>query len=104
MTGEHGSGVSRAAHVVAQAKINLRLRVLAKEATGYHSIETVFLRLDLGDDIRVRVAQGRSLDCAGPAMPASGLGPTEKNLAYRAAAAYQNATGWPSGFALSALP
>ena len=88
------------ARLVAQAKINLRLRVLAKEATGYHSIETIFLRLDLGDDVRVRVAPGRTLDCAGPAMPASGLGPTEKNIAYRAAVAYQDATGWPSGFAI----
>jgi 4-diphosphocytidyl-2-C-methyl-D-erythritol kinase len=88
------------ARLIAQAKINLRLRVLAKEASGYHSIETVFARLDLGDDVRVRVAQGRSLDCTGSAVPAGGLGPTEKNLAYRAAVAYQDATGWPSGFAI----
>jgi 4-diphosphocytidyl-2-C-methyl-D-erythritol kinase len=37
---------------------------------------------------------------SGPALPAAGLGPTEKNLAYRAAAAYADATGWPSGFAI----
>jgi len=36
--------VSSVARVVAQAKINLLLRVLAREITGYHSIETVFLR------------------------------------------------------------
>jgi 4-diphosphocytidyl-2-C-methyl-D-erythritol kinase len=88
------------ARLVAQAKINLRLRVLAKESSGYHSIETVFLRLDLGDEVRVRVASGRSLDIAGAAMPADGLGPVEKNLAYRAAVAYADATGWPSGFAI----
>jgi 4-diphosphocytidyl-2-C-methyl-D-erythritol kinase len=88
------------ARVVAQAKVNLRLRVLAKEASGYHSIETIFLRLDLGDDVRVRIASGRSLECVGAAMPDSGVGPAEKNLAYRAAIAYQEATGWPSGFAI----
>ena len=88
------------ARLVAQAKINLLLRVLARESSGYHAIETVFLRLDLGDDVRVRVTQGRSLDCAGPAMPAAGLGATEKNLAYRAAVAYQEATGCPAGFAI----
>jgi 4-diphosphocytidyl-2-C-methyl-D-erythritol kinase len=88
------------ARLLAQAKINLSLRVLAKEASGYHSIETVFLRLDLGDDVRVRIAQGRSLDCDGPSMPVGGVGPTEKNLAYRAAVAYQEATGWPGGFAI----
>ena len=86
--------------MLAQAKINLLLRVLAQETSGYHSIETVFLRLDLADEVRVRLASGRSLDCAGPALPATGLGPTEKNLAYRAAVAYSEATGWPAGFAI----
>jgi 4-diphosphocytidyl-2-C-methyl-D-erythritol kinase len=88
------------ARVVAQAKINLYLRVLAKETSGYHSIETVFLRLDLGDEVHVRVAAGRSLDVAGPAMPGGGLGPVEKNLAYRAAVVYADATGWPNGFSI----
>jgi len=90
--------MSASASVVAQAKINLLLRVLAREVTGFHSIETVFLRLELGDDVRVRIANRRSLDCVGPAMPAHGLGPLERNLAYRAAVAYAEATGWPSGF------
>ena len=92
--------MSRAARVLAQAKINLRLRVLAREASGYHSIETIFQRLDWGDDVTVREAASRSLDCAGPSLPASGLGPVEKNLAYRAAVAYAEATGWPKGFAI----
>lgn len=87
------------ARVVAQAKVNLVLRVLAREASGYHSIETVFLRLDLGDVVQVRAtASGRTVECAGPSMPVAGVGPAEKNLAYRAAVAYQEATGWPAGF------
>lgn len=87
------------ARVVAQAKVNLLLRVLGREAAGYHSIETIFQRLELGDVVTVRVgAGGRSLDCAGPAMPPDGLGPTERNLAWRAAVAYAEATGWPRGF------
>ena len=94
--------MTASARVVAQAKVNLVLRVLAREAGGYHSIETVFLRLDLGDDVRVRIAAtGRSLDCAGPALPGAGLGPIEKNLAYRAAILYQEATGWPTGFEIA---
>ena len=88
------------ARVTAQAKINVLLRVLAREASGYHSIETVFLRLDLGDDVRLRIADGAALDCSGPAVPAEGLGPVERNLAYRAAKAYSGATGWPRGFAI----
>ena len=88
------------ARVLAQAKVNLLLHVLAREASGYHSIETVLLRLDLADDIRVRVTNGRSLDCAGSVIPPSGLGTVEKNLAYRAAVAYSEAVGWPNGFAI----
>lgn len=92
--------MTRTARVIAQAKVNLRLRVLAREASGYHSLETVFLRLDLGDEVVVREAEGRTLDCTGPAMPQAGLGPVEKNLAMRAADAYADATGWPNGFAI----
>jgi len=93
--------MTASARVIAQAKVNLVLRVLAREAGGYHSIETVFLRLDLGDEIRVTANKsGQTLDCAGPAVPDSGLGPVEKNLAYRAAILYQEATGWPGGFVI----
>ncbi len=88
------------ARVAAQAKVNLVLHVLAREASGYHSIETVFQRLELADGVAVRITTGRSLDCSGPAMPATGLGPTEQNLAFRAAVAYADATGWPGGFAI----
>jgi len=89
-----------AARVTAQAKVNLVLRVLAREAGGYHSLETVFLRIELADAVAVRLTAGRSLDCSGPELPFSGLGPTETNLAFRAAVAYADATGWPDGFAI----
>lgn len=94
--------MSTSARVIAQAKVNLMLRVLAREASGYHSIETVFLRLDWGDEVRVRVTSDStwSLDCAGPAMPAGGLGAVEKNLAFRALVLYAQATGWPGGAAI----
>lgn len=89
------------ATAIAHAKVNLALRVLAREATGYHGIETVFCRIALGDAVRVRAeVNGRSLDLGGPELPAGGLGPTERNLAWRAALAYADATGWPRGFAI----
>jgi 4-diphosphocytidyl-2-C-methyl-D-erythritol kinase len=90
------------ARVLAQAKINLFLRILGREIGGYHSIETLLLRLDIGDVVRVRVGEGveRAIHCHGPAYPAEGLGPPERNLAYRAALAYAEATGWPSSFAI----
>ena len=87
----------REAHVVAQAKVNLFLRILAREASGHHQLETLFQRLELGDDVRVRVGvPGRSLDCGG----ADDLGPTARNLAWRAAQVYHEATGWPDGWAI----
>ena len=84
----------RAARSLAQAKINLALRVLGREADGFHAIETVFLRLELGDDIEVRVTNGaRSLKCYEMRD-----WPAEGNLGYRAAALYADETGWPKGF------
>lgn len=94
--------VASEARVEAQAKLNLFLRVLAREDTGYHQIETLFCRIALSDAITVRVIRsGRTIACAGERVPAGGLGPPEKNLAWRAAAAYADATGFPSGFDLS---
>lgn len=88
----------RVARAPAQAKINLLLRVGARDRSGYHAISTWFLRLDLADEIVVRVGGNvRALDVAGPRLPPSGLGPAEKNLAYRAAVAYTARTGWPGG-------
>ncbi|HJQ53873.1 MAG TPA: 4-(cytidine 5'-diphospho)-2-C-methyl-D-erythritol kinase [Gemmatimonadaceae bacterium] len=84
----------RGGRTLAQAKVNLSLRVLAKQPDGYHSIETVFLRLALGDDVRLHVrASARTLRCG--VMRDQ---PEDQNLAYRAAALYAKETGWPGGF------
>ena len=84
------------ARVAAQAKINLWLRILAREASGYHQIETLFCRLTLADGVVVRLtASGRAIDCRG-----ADVGPPEKNLAYRAALAYGEIRGWPAGVAI----
>lgn len=89
------------ARTVAQAKVNLYLRMLARETSGYHQLETLFCRLDIGDDVVVRTnVRGRSLECSGPALPAGGLGPVERNLAWRAASAYAAATGWPNDWSI----
>ena len=86
----------RVAQVRAQAKINVFLRILAREASGYHALETLFARLDLADEITIRAGgTSRSVDCQG-----ADVGPPDANLAYRAAAAYTGATGWPTGFAI----
>lgn len=84
----------RAARTLAQAKVNLALRVLGQEADGFHAIETVFLRLELGDDVELRTTNGkRSLKCFEMRD-----WPAEANLGYRAAALFADTTGWPKGF------
>jgi 4-diphosphocytidyl-2-C-methyl-D-erythritol kinase len=80
----------------AQAKINIALRILAREEGGYHQLETIFQRIDLADSVRVATDTSvREVECVGAAV-----GPMEQNLAYRAAMAYMAETGWPNGFAI----
>ena len=79
----------REVRVLAHAKVNLYLRILAREASGYHQIETIFLRLALADEVMVRTGVGgRTLDCRG-----ADLGPMERNIAWRAAMALRDAGG-----------
>nr|NIP79621.1 4-(cytidine 5'-diphospho)-2-C-methyl-D-erythritol kinase [Gemmatimonadota bacterium]NIQ54397.1 4-(cytidine 5'-diphospho)-2-C-methyl-D-erythritol kinase [Gemmatimonadota bacterium]NIU74607.1 4-(cytidine 5'-diphospho)-2-C-methyl-D-erythritol kinase [Gammaproteobacteria bacterium]NIX44538.1 4-(cytidine 5'-diphospho)-2-C-methyl-D-erythritol kinase [Gemmatimonadota bacterium] len=52
--------------VVAPAKVNLRLRVLAREASGYHQLETVFCALELADTLEAsRTGGSLALDVDG---------------------------------------
>ena len=84
------------ARVEAQAKINLFLRILGREADGYHQLETLFQRISLADSIVVHTdVKGRSLDAGG-----ANLGPVEDNLAWRAALAFHDTAGWPDAFAI----
>jgi len=92
---------SRSARVAAQAKINLRLCMLARGTTGYHELETIFLKLALADDVVVRVTPGtRTLDVEGD-VDRGALGPAEHNLAWRAATGYAERAAWPAGFAIA---
>ena len=90
----------RAASVQAQAKVNLFLHVRDREPSGYHQIETLFCRLDLADDVVVRVAAPGSGAARTIESTGDDTGPPEENLAYRAAALYAERRGWPSGFAI----
>lgn len=76
--------MSRRVQILAHAKANLFLRVLAREASGFHSIETLFVLLELADEITVeRTASGIELIVRG-----ADTGPLEQNLAYRAARSF----------------
>lgn len=89
------------ARALAQAKVNLSLRILAREESGFHQIETVFQRLALADVVTVREADGRSLDVRfAEGARAADLGPVEQNLAWRAADAYAAVAGSSHGWAI----
>ncbi len=81
------------AQVQAWAKINLDLRIIAREDSGFHQLETIFQRIALADSLLVRVYDGAgiALECD----TAVGV-PEEQNLAWRAAAAYRHAASWPA--------
>jgi len=74
----------------APAKVNLRLRVLGREVSGYHSLETLFLALDLADEIDIEPGPpGVQIEVDGPDdVPAD-----RSNLCSRAAHLFAEATG-----------
>jgi len=81
--------MTSAVRIAAHAKVNLFLRILARESSGYHQIETAFALLELADELDVRrVDSGVALEVEGP-----DLGPKQDNLAVRAARAVLEATG-----------
>lgn len=75
----------------ALAKVNLFLRVLAREEeTGYHGVETLLCLIDLADSVRAERREGRgvTIDVSG-----ADLGTPEQNLAVQAATAVLDAVG-----------
>ncbi len=79
--------------VHAPAKINLFLRILAQERSGFHQLETLFVTLEFGDTITLRRARsGISLEADGPPVA-----PPGENLVYRAAKAFLAASGIEEG-------
>jgi 4-diphosphocytidyl-2-C-methyl-D-erythritol kinase len=85
-----------AASVEAQAKLNLRLCVLARETSGFHQLESLFVRVDLADSVRVATdTRSRTLECPGLDLP------VEQNLAWRAADAFLAAARWDTGFQIT---
>ena len=76
--------------VAAHAKLNLFLRVLAREADGFHSIETLFCRISLADDLTAERRDGSDVTLT---VEGADCGPAEDNLAVRAARMVLDATG-----------
>jgi 4-diphosphocytidyl-2-C-methyl-D-erythritol kinase len=82
----------------AQAKTNLFLRVLAREVSGYHQIESLFQRLSLADEVTLELRpaeSGITLSVSG--IPDGALGPHADNLMVRAATRYLAAAAAKAG-------
>jgi 4-diphosphocytidyl-2-C-methyl-D-erythritol kinase len=83
-------------NISAPAKVNLILRVLGRRADGYHDLFMLMERLSLADKISLTETQsGVELELKGT-KPDQGM-LAQKNLAYRAAQTFKEATGEKRG-------
>ena len=80
------------------AKLNLFLEVPEKRPDGFHNIDSVFLELDLHDDLSARRNEtgAITLICNDPTLPTD-----EQNLATKAAKALQTHTGTRAGLEMT---
>ncbi|MBE5803108.1 MAG: 4-(cytidine 5'-diphospho)-2-C-methyl-D-erythritol kinase [Clostridiales bacterium] len=82
--------------IKARAKINWTLDILGQREDGYHLMDMLMQPVSLADTITLTPAGELSLSTGGyPKLPAN-----ERNLAYRAAVALQEATGCRRGAAI----
>jgi 4-diphosphocytidyl-2-C-methyl-D-erythritol kinase len=86
-----------AVEVRAHAKINLLLRVLAREDDGYHGLETIFTLLDLHDTVIATRTENRELDFT---VEGADTGPFIHNTAFKAAMVMLDATSQSFGLKL----
>ena len=77
----------------ARAKINWTLDIVGQREDGYHLMDMLMQPVTLADDITLTPAAAVTLTTGGtPLLPAD-----ERHLAYRAAMALKNYTGYPGG-------
>ena len=76
--------------MAALAKVNLFLRVLARQEDGYHSVETLLCLISLADRVSAERRDGRGVTVE---VEGADLGPGAENLAVRAAERVLQATG-----------
>ncbi len=104
MTGGPGGGASpRSARTSAPAKLNLGLRIVGRRADGYHLLQSLFVPLDLSDQVSVRLGPEAAADPeVALAMEGQreGVPAGDSNLAVRAAHAFLKAAGLACGVAI----
>jgi 4-diphosphocytidyl-2-C-methyl-D-erythritol kinase len=94
MSSRHKTAVS----VLAPAKLNLHLDITGTRADGYHELISLFQMISLYDELTVSCEPGKNY------TQALGFGriPGERNLAYKAAAAFKQETGITAGVRIHA--
>jgi 4-diphosphocytidyl-2-C-methyl-D-erythritol kinase len=81
--------------VVAPAKVNIVLRVLGRRPDGYHDLFMVMEKLSLADEIILEESRS-GIELVVEGHSDAGM-QSDKNLAFRAAVAFQRATGESRG-------
>jgi len=73
--------------LTAPAKINVSLRILGRREDGYHALRTLMQKIDLADQLHIKVSEGNdiNLDCPGSNLPCD-----EGNIIFRAAELFLN--------------
>jgi len=79
--------------VAAPCKINLHLCVLDRRDDGFHDLESVFLALSIGDELRFASLKERSV-CE---LRMAGSVPVEQNSVFKAVALFRSVTGFDGG-------
>jgi 4-diphosphocytidyl-2-C-methyl-D-erythritol kinase len=85
--------------VLAPAKINLSLRILARRSDGFHEIETFIAPISVCDEIRIEQRAGKqkiAFRCDDPSVPKG-----EDNIVVRAANVFFKETKITSGISIS---
>jgi len=77
--------------ILAPAKINLTLEVLAERPDGYHEIRSVIQTINLCDHLRFRLSHNIKFRCDNPELV------VEESLMSRTTVLLQQATGCPKG-------
>jgi len=76
--------------ISAPAKINLVLRILGRREDGYHELDTLFQAVSLSDEVVLTEQRRPGVELV---VAGADVGPTEDNLALRAARAWQAESG-----------
>lgn len=98
-------GASQWLRIAAPAKVNLGLRVTGRRADGYHELRSLFVPLDLCDEVELAVEPAAaacvSFELVGDSGPVDAQVPRgAENLAARAAEGFLRAAGLPARVAI----